>query len=61
MLALKRHCSTLTSVFKYKLLELQDSFVLRNLTCSFERPQQSVELPSWDLVTVLEYLPSLVF
>ena len=63
MSALKGYRPTLTSVFKYKIPGLQDSFVLRELICSFEleRPQQSFRPPSRDLIKVLEYLRGLVF
>ena len=60
---LKGYRSTLTSVFKYRLPELQDSFVFRDLISSFEleHPRNPVGPPSWDLVKVLAYLRSSVF
>ena len=61
--ALKGYRSTLPSVFKYKIPELQDRFVLRDLIRSFEveRSLKPVGPPSWDLVKVLEYLWGPVF
>ena len=55
--------STLVSVFKYHVPELLDSFVLRDLICSFEIicPRCPVGPPSWDLVKVLTYLRGSVF
>ena len=43
--------------------ELLDSFVLRDLICSFEieHPHRPVGPPSWDLVKVLSYLRGSVF
>ena len=59
--ALKGYQSTLASVFKYRLPDLQDSFILRDLIRFFEleRPQP-VGPPAWDLVKVLFYLRSSV-
>ena len=61
--AIKGYCSTFTSVFKYHLPELLDSFILRDLICSFEieLPCRPVDPPLWDLVKVLEYLPGSIF
>ena len=61
--AIKGHHSTLVSVFKYHLLELLDSFILRDLIRSFEikRPRRPVGSPSWDLVKVLTYLRGSTF
>ena len=63
MSALKGYRSTLSSVFKHKIPDLQDSLILQDLICSFEleRPLQPVGLPTWDLVKVLEYLRGPVF
>ena len=53
--AIKGYCSTLVSIFKFRLPELLDSFVLRDLIHSFEieSPRRPVGPPSWDLVKVL--------
>ena len=61
--AVKGYRSTLTSVFKYRLPELQDSFVLCYLIRSFEleRLHSPVGPPSWDLVKVLDYRRISVF
>ena len=61
--AVKCYRSTLASVFKYKLPELRDSFVLNDLIRSFEteRPLHPVSPPSWDLVKVLNYLQGYSF
>ena len=50
-------------MFKYCLPELLDSFVLRDLICSFEIecPCRPVGPPSWDLGEVLNYLRGSVF
>ena len=63
MSAPKGHRSALTSVFKYKIPDLQDSFALQDLICSFEldRPLQPVWPPAWDLVKGLDYLHGPVF
>ena len=55
---MKGYCSTLISVFKFRLPELLDSFVLKDLICSFEIecPRRPVGPPLWDLVKVLIYL-----
>ena len=48
----------LSSVFRFWLLELQDSFVLWDLVRSFEleHPRRPPGPPAWDLVEVLEFL-----
>ena len=49
---------SVSSVFKFHLLELHDSFILRDLVHSFEleRPRCPPGPPAWDLVKVLEFL-----
>ena len=61
--AVKGYRSTLVSVFKFRLPKLIDSFVLRDLICSFEieRPRRPMGPPSWDLVRVLTYLHGSTF
>ena len=61
--AVKGFRSMLTSVFKYRLPELSDHFLLRSLIRSFElgRPVRSPCPPNWDLCHVLEYLQGSVF
>ena len=56
--AVKGYHSALSSVFKYKLPEIWDSFALNDLIRSFEikRPLRPVDPLSWDLVDVLDYL-----
>ena len=58
MSSIKGFCSMLSSVFKFRLPEIQDSFILKALLRSFEleRPPRSPNLPSWDLVKVLSFL-----
>ena len=58
MAAIKGYRSTLVSIFKFRLPELLNSFILRDLIRSFEikRPYRLVGPPSWDLVKVLNYL-----
>ena len=55
---IKGYRSMLSSVFKFSLLEILTSPILKDLTCSFEisasRPVH--RSPSWDLDKVLEYL-----
>ena len=48
----------LSSVFKFRLPDFQDSFILKDLLRSFEleRPPRSPNPPSWDLVKVLSIL-----
>ena len=48
----------LSSVFKFSLLEISTSPILKDLTCSFEisAPRPVHWSPSWDLDKVLEYL-----
>ena len=55
--------SMLTSVFKYRLPELSDHFLLRDLIRSFEleHPVWPPCPPTWDLCRVLEYLRGPVF
>ena len=50
--------SMLSSVFKFRVLEIQDSFILKDLLRSFEleRPPRSPSPPSWDLAKVLSFL-----
>ena len=61
--AVKGFRSMLTSVFKYRLPELSDDFLLRDLIRSFEleRPVRSPCPPTWDLCRVLDYLRGPVF
>ena len=61
--AVKGFRSMLTSVFKYRLPELSDYFLLRDLIRSFEleRPVRSPCPPTWDLYRVLECLRGPVF
>ena len=56
--AVKGFRSMLTSVFKYRLPELSDHFLLQDLIRSFElkRPVRSLCPPTWDLCRILEYL-----
>ena len=53
----------LSAVFRFKLLEISTSPVLKDLLRSFqgEAPSRSVQPPSWDLNKVLEYLHSSTF
>ena len=55
--------SMLTFVFKYRLPELSDHFLLCDLIHSFklERPVRSPCPPTWDLCRVLDYLRGSVF
>ena len=55
--------SMLTSVFKYRLPEHSDHFLLRDFINSFEleRPVRPPCPPTWDLYCVLEYLRGPVF
>ena len=55
--------SMLTSVFKYRLPEISDLFLLRDLIRSFELecPVRSPCPPTWDLCRVLDYLRGPVF
>ena len=50
--------SMLSSVYKFCLLEISTSPILKDLTCSFEisAPRPVHQSPSWDLDKVLEYL-----
>ena len=61
--AIKGYRSALSVVFKFRLPELVDNFVLRDLIQSFElqHPQCPVRPPSWDLVRVLMYLRGPIF
>ena len=61
--AIKGYHSTLIAVFKFRVPELVDSYVLRDLIQSFEleRPHRPVRPPSCDLVKVLQYLRGPVF
>ena len=61
--AVKGFRSMLTSVFKYRMPELSDHFLLRDLICSFEleRLVHSPCPPTWDLCRVLDYLQGPVF
>ena len=61
--AFKGFRSMFTSVFKYRLPELSDRFLLRDLIRSFElkRPVHSPCPPTWDLCRVLEYLRGPLF
>ena len=61
--AVKGFRSMLTSVFKYRLPELSDHFLLSDLIRSFEleRPVRPPCPPSWDLCRVHEYLRGPVF
>ena len=58
VLSIKGFWSMLTSVFKFRLPEIQDSFIIKDLIRSFEqeRPPRSPNPPSWDLVKVLSFL-----
>ena len=49
---------SMSSVFKFRLPEIQDSFILKDLLRSFELecPPRSPNPPSWDLVKVLAFL-----
>ena len=55
--------SMLSSVFKFRLPEIQDSCLLHDLFRSFEleSPSRSPNPPAWDLVKVLHFLRSSVF
>ena len=50
-------------MFKSRLPEIQDSFLLHDLIRSFEleRPSRSPNPPAWDLLKVLSFLRSLMF
>ena len=63
VLAVKGFRSMLTFVFKYRLPELSDHFLLRDLIRSFEleRPIRSPCPQTWDLCCVLDYLQGPVF
>ena len=56
--SIKGFRSMLSSVFKFRLMDIQDSFILKDLLRSFEleRPPRSPNPPSWDLVKVLAFL-----
>ena len=56
--SIKDYHSTLVSFFKFRLPELQDSFILHDLIRSFEieYPHRPVGPPSWDLVCVLDFM-----
>ena len=58
MSSIKGFRSMLSSVFKFRLSEIQDSFILKDLLRSFEleRPPRPTNPPSWDLVKVLSFL-----
>ena len=58
--SVKAHCSMLSAVFQFKLLELREHHVLGDLLCSFavERPRVPHVPPSWDLDVVLRQLMS---
>ena len=53
----------LTSIIKYRLPELSDHFLLRDLISSFglELPVRSPCPPTWDLCRVLDYLRGPLF
>ena len=55
---IRGYCLTLSSVFKFRLLGLQDDFVLRDLVHSVElkHPLCPVSPPAWDLVKVFSFL-----
>ena len=55
---IKGYRSMLSSVFKFCLLEISTSPILKDLTRSFEisAPRPVHRSPSWDLDKVLEYL-----
>ena len=61
--AIKGYRSILNAIFKFRLLELVDSFVLQVLIRSFELelPRRLVRPPFLDLVKVLQYLRGPVF
>ena len=61
--SIKAHCSILSAVFCFKLPELGEHHVLRDLLHSFavERPLHSRVPPSWDLDVVLKRLLSLEY
>ena len=63
MAEIKGYHSTLVSIFKFRLPELLNSFILRDLIRSFEveRPRRPVGPPLWDLVKVLTYLRGSTF
>ena len=56
--SIKGFHSMLSSVFKFQLPDIQDSFIIKDLLRSFEleRPPRSPNLPSCDLVKVLAFL-----
>ena len=58
MSSIKGFRSMLTSVFKFWLLEIQDSFIIKDLLRSFklESLPRSPNPLSWDLVKVLSFL-----
>ena len=58
MSSIKGFLSVLSSVFKFRLPDIQDSFILMDLLWSFEleRPPRSPNPPSWDLVKVLAFV-----
>ena len=60
LFSVKSHCSMLSAVFRFKLPELGEHHVLRDLLSSFsvERPRISRVLPSWDLDIVLKHFMS---
>ena len=56
--SVKAHRSMLSAVFRFKLPELGEHHVLRDLLCSFavEQPLHPRVSPSWDLDVVLNHL-----
>ena len=61
--SVKSFRSMLSLVFKFRLPEIQDSFLLHDLIRSFEleRPACLPSPPAWDLVKVLTFLRGSVF
>ena len=61
--SMKAHRSMLSSVFCFKLPELDEHRVLRDLVRSFsiERPRRPQVPPFWDLDVVLRHLMSSAF
>ena len=57
---MKGFLSMLSSVFKFRLPEIQTSPLLHDLirSCELGRPTCSPNPPAWDLVKVLTYLRS---
>ena len=61
--SVKAHCSMLSAVFRFKLPELSENHVMRNLLRSFaiERPRRPQLPPAGDLDVVVRHLMSATY